>query len=133
MERKTFIRTLALGTVAVCAGACRPSKSLSESKSAIEIDLENPAFQALKTKNGYVVEQGLLIVNTGAELPLVLTGLCPHAFKKVMWDASSNSVKCPAHGSRFDANGKVTKGPAREDLAQYRVEKKENKLRILPL
>jgi Rieske Fe-S protein len=133
MERKTFIRTLALGTVAVCAGACSPSKSLSDSKSAIEIDLDNPAFQALKTKDGYVIEQNLLIVNTGAELPLVLSGLCPHAFKKVMWDASSNSVKCPAHGSRFDATGIVTKGPARENLAQYRVEKKDNRLKIYQL
>lgn len=133
MERKDFLKAIALGTVAVCAGACRPSKTLSDSKSAIEIDLDNPAFQALKTKDGYVVDQELLIVNTGAELPLVLSGLCPHAFKKVMWDPSSNSVKCPAHGSRFDAEGKVMKGPAREDLAKYRVEKKDNKLKIYRL
>lgn len=28
-------------------------------------------------------------------------------------------LRCPCHGSTFDGNGKVTKGPAREDLQHY--------------
>ena len=35
------------------------------------------------------------------------------------------SFECPCHGSRFDENGKLTRGPATRDLPSLRVEENE--------
>ena len=36
-----------------------------------------------------------------------------------------DSFQCPCHGSRFDENGKLTRGPATRDLSTLRVELNE--------
>jgi len=130
MERKEFLKTLALGTVAICAGACVSTKSTTSKPSTVEIDLSNPANEALKNKNGYVIQDGLIVINTGEDLPVVLSAACPHMGKKVYWDPAVSALVCPAHGSRFDLAGKPTKGPAKEALNHYTVKKSGDKLTI---
>ncbi len=44
-------------------------------------------------------------------------------------NAGSNGFTCPCHGSRFDSNGKVLKGPAAQPLTRFSV--KENGKDIL--
>lgn len=40
-------------------------------------------------------------------------------------DKSGESFECPCHGSRFDENGKLMRGPATRDLPALRVEQDE--------
>lgn len=40
-------------------------------------------------------------------------------------DKPGDSFECPCHGSRFDENGKLTRGPATRDLPALRVEQNE--------
>ena len=44
------------------------------------------------------------------------SAVCPHMGCIVHWNNAENSWDCPCHGSRFDAKGKVTNGPALQDL-----------------
>ncbi|MCG6922856.1 MAG: Rieske (2Fe-2S) protein [Acidobacteriota bacterium] len=45
---------------------------------------------------------------------------CPHLGCTVR-PAADGTLACPCHGSRFDAHGRVTRGPAKADLAPLRV------------
>jgi Rieske Fe-S protein len=52
-----------------------------------------------------------------------LTLTCTHAGCNMAVDGSvsPNGIDCACHGSQFDANGKVTRGPAQEALTHYAV------------
>lgn len=41
-----------------------------------------------------------------------MSAICPHLGAIVRWNQSEHCWECPAHGSRFDALGKVIQGPA---------------------
>jgi hypothetical protein len=42
---------------------------------------------------------------------------CPHAGCQAKWDESKKYFMCPCHGSQFDKDGKVLRGPAKDDLS----------------
>jgi nitrite reductase/ring-hydroxylating ferredoxin subunit len=46
-----------------------------------------------------------------------LSAVCPHLGAIVTWNGEEQTWDCPAHGSRFDACGRVVNGPANSDLA----------------
>lgn len=41
---------------------------------------------------------------------------CPHAKCKLIYNEIENTYDCPCHGSRFDSNGKVIKGPSNKNI-----------------
>ncbi len=57
---------------------------------------------------------------------------CTHRYAPLSEGKTENGeVVCPWHGSRFAmATGKVTKGPAKEDLRTFPIEEREGKVRI---
>ena len=59
-------------------------------------------------------DQGFFVVRKQGQL-FALSAICTH--KKCKLSAESDrSFYCPCHGSTFDPDGRVTKGPARRDL-----------------
>ncbi len=50
----------------------------------------------------------------------VLLMMCPHANQPIT--KSGNQYICPTHGSRFDEEGTVTKGPSPRSLTQLKYE-----------
>ncbi len=63
----------------------------------------------------------LLIVQPDAESEtlVALNAKCTHANCFENWELEEGELVCTCHGSRFDLEGKVTKGPARKDLPGY--------------
>jgi Rieske Fe-S protein len=53
------------------------------------------------------------------------TAVCPHLGAIVHWNSEEKTWDCPAHGSRFDAHGKVLNGPANADLPALEEEESE--------
>ena len=45
-----------------------------------------------------------------------MSAKCPHMGAIVRWNESEHCWECPAHGSRFSAEGKSLLGPANSDL-----------------
>lgn len=67
----------------------------------------------VEREDGYqrVVEQRTVyLVRDGAGVR-ALSATCTHLGCRVAWDAAGKEFRCPCHGGRFDAQGRVTSGP----------------------
>ena len=73
---------------------------------------ERTLAQGLKGDPTYVIVTGdKTIANYG------INAVCTHLGCVVPWNASENKFKCPCHGSQYNAEGKVVRGPAPLSLA----------------
>ncbi|WP_304488672.1 FAD-dependent oxidoreductase [Dyadobacter sp. CY356] len=73
----------------------------------------------LQPDSGEIVEfegQKLAIYKDSFDQVKALDPVCTHSKCIVHWNNSEKSWDCPCHGARFDTDGKVMTGPAREDL-----------------
>ena len=46
-----------------------------------------------------------------------INAICTHLGFVVPWNRGANKFMCPCHGNRYDATGKVVRGPAPSSLA----------------
>ena len=70
------------------------------------------------------------LFNDGAQIS-AFSPKCPHAACDVEWNDAAKTWDCPCHGSRYDANGNVLKGPAKLPLHKLQVELTDNDHLIL--
>jgi len=78
-------------------------------------------LKTLKSEEGIVVNKGLQKIaaykNKDGKV-CKYSAICPHLGCVVRWNKDAQSFDCPCHGSRFDTEGKVLNGPAKENLKQ---------------
>jgi cytochrome b6-f complex iron-sulfur subunit len=72
---------------------------------------ERVLAQGLKGDPTYIVVEDTSIANFG------LNAVCTHLGCVVPWNASENKFICPCHGSQYNSQGKVVRGPAPLSLA----------------
>jgi Rieske Fe-S protein len=73
----------------------------------------------IKRNDGAVISRGLqkVAVYRDSEGKVhELSAVCRHLGCIVNWNSLEKSWDCPCHGSRYDALGHVTQGPANSDL-----------------
>lgn len=57
---------------------------------------------------------------------------CTHLGCTFPWNANDGQFQCPCHGSRYDAQGNVLRGPANRPLKLARVEVKGDRIWLSP-
>lgn len=69
---------------------------------------------------GAVGRRGMLPagISTVDGTTCTVSTVCPHLFAALSWNDGERSWDCPAHGSRFAADGTRLEGPAKRDLAR---------------
>ncbi|MBS1948111.1 MAG: Rieske (2Fe-2S) protein [Bacteroidetes bacterium] len=143
MERRDFLTSVGQVSVFVCAGslvaACSKSNSTpsgnnngggNNSGTLISADL-NSELQAIGSAkiNGSVIVIRIANDNVASSF-VALSLICTHMGCTVNYDQSSESFKCPCHGSGYDVTGKVTHGPAAAPLPSYTVTVANNTLTV---
>jgi cytochrome b6-f complex iron-sulfur subunit len=136
MERKEFLSILGFGAAAVacsyCLGGCNPNPGggiTAPTNVDFTLDLTNPAYSGLKAIGNYVYNAGVIVAHTQSGY-VAVSYACTHAGATVVFDVSTNSFFCPAHGSRFSISGAVITGPAGSALGSYKTTLTGNSLRV---
>ncbi|MEC4805773.1 MAG: cytochrome b6-f complex iron-sulfur subunit [Jaaginema sp. PMC 1079.18] len=137
MGRRQFMNLLTFGTAAAtAAGALYPvvkyfippssggSGGGMIAKDALGNDVIASEFLAEHKPGERSLAQGLkgdptyVIVTEDNEIASYgLNAVCTHLGCVVPWNASENKFICPCHGSQYNAEGKVVRGPAPLSLA----------------
>ncbi|CAM9692040.1 unnamed protein product [Chrysoparadoxa australica] len=74
-----------------------------------------------------------LVVNEDKKIQdFGIVAVCTHLGCVVPWNKAENKFICPCHGSQYDANGKVVRGPAPLSLALSHVEEDGGKVVLKP-
>lgn len=107
---------LALGASAAAAGRFMIPNVLDEA---------DPRFKALKPEDypdgaTFLPESRLFILRKGNSFRAV-SAICTHLGCTVNLAGDGQSFACPCHGSRFNAQGQVTSGPAPRPLEWFLV------------
>ena len=82
-----------------------------------------------------VIEDGVTDDDTTGDGPGIanhaISAVCTHLGCIVSWDGDAQEFACPCHGSRFDGEGEVVKGPAGQALERKLVVSKDDQVRLL--
>jgi glycine/D-amino acid oxidase-like deaminating enzyme len=72
------------------------------------------AVRSVRDGEPHVLPTAIIARETGAQEVCLV---CPHLGGIVRWNAAESTWDCPAHGSRFEAGGRVIEGPAKRGLS----------------
>ncbi len=148
MGRRQFLNLITFGTVTgVALGALYPYISYFVPKSAsgagggvaakdkLGNDVVASEFLASHQPGDRVLVQGLkgdptyLIITDDKQIAdYGLNAVCTHLGCVVPWNAAENKFICPCHGSQYNSEGKVVRGPAPLSLALVRTEVRNDKV-----
>jgi Rieske Fe-S protein len=128
INRRDFIKssfvTIALGTVAfsaldITSLLAKASEKFNTETPEKVINLSD--YPELQSVGGYAMVSKLVIVIRVSQSKFVALNItCTHKKCDVEYDGSG--FECPCHGSQFNKYGKVTEGPAKNNLKSYKTE-----------
>jgi cytochrome b6-f complex iron-sulfur subunit len=144
MDRKEFLKSLGLSSAALmavyCLGtvtSCSPAEenptpgtkpttgtptgggTTTGGKIDFSLDLNATGNTGLKTNGGFLYVDSIIIArNNGGDF-VALAKSCTHAGSTIKFIPGSNNFNCETHGSNFNLDGTVAKGPAATSLKKY--------------
>ncbi|MBD3617032.1 MAG: Rieske (2Fe-2S) protein [Gracilimonas sp.] len=113
--------------------AKEPGEAIQVEGNSITINLEQPEVAGLRSAGGWLLinQANTLVVNVDGDVIRAFTSVCTHAQCSDSWDFNNNEFICNCHLSKFDTSGRVTKGPATQDLEEYSVTRDVNIVTIV--
>ncbi|QMW05125.1 QcrA and Rieske domain-containing protein [Spirosoma foliorum] len=128
MPRQAFLKLVgtSIGSIiltrsmAGCAGqgSSDPTPDPAQ-KVDFTLSLNDNANQNLLVKGGYVIVDNVMVVQTKDGKYVAVSAKCTYEGTKLVYKAADNQFYCPLDLSRFDTNGKVVSGPAKQPLTIY--------------
>ncbi|MGE5657434.1 MAG: cytochrome b6-f complex iron-sulfur subunit [Actinomycetota bacterium] len=152
MGRRQFMNLLTFGTVTgVALGALYPVVKYFippsaggvgggvTAKDKLGNDIKVSQFLSEHTPGDRVLAQGLkgdptyiVVTNDQSLANYGINAVCTHLGCVVPWNASENKFMCPCHGSQYNNEGKVVRGPAPLSLALVHATVEDDKLTFTP-
>ena len=117
IDRRDFVATVgSLAVVAATASAAQAKPAAATEAASQPSVIDAGAISAFTRDGVYDAtrDQGCFVIRRNEEL-FALSSICTHRGCKVRAQLDESYV-CKCHGSMFDRDGKVTKGPAKQDL-----------------
>ncbi|MEO0645480.1 MAG: Rieske 2Fe-2S domain-containing protein [Cyanobacteria bacterium J06650_10] len=102
-----------------------------------EVPYEEAAILATAEIGDRIQADGLdkpayLVIEEGPAIATyAISALCPHLGCTVDWNAAEQKFICPCHGSQFDSDGEVARGPASQGLSLVTVVVKDDQVRLV--
>jgi Rieske Fe-S protein len=139
MERREFIRSSCNACLLMAAGyllpeltGCSPKYSvfktdIVDKKIALPLTAFQKSSLQLVRPNGWFFDIAVEKKEENDYLALLLQ--CTHQ-ENQLTAMGTNGFYCSLHGSRFDSNGNVLKGPAEQPLERYKTYVENNNLII---
>ena len=149
MDRRAFLSWVGIGALAsylpVVIAACTSEGQKSETApekpkdTAVKIDMSvrEDGFQALGTIE-QLEQKGKILDRRNAPQPVLIfrhpednklsaiNPMCTHQGCTVKLDAGAKVFACLCHGSQFNLDGTVVKGPAKKPLANFEIKQENN-------
>jgi cytochrome b6-f complex iron-sulfur subunit len=113
--RRGFFKSL----LSVLGLAALPIRSARAKSLAVPLE----KAPKLKKVGGWTVlkikDHSILFVRDAKDSVRALSSACTHMQCQMSYNADSQHIECPCHGSSFDLTGKVLKTPAKNPLRNY--------------
>jgi cytochrome b6-f complex iron-sulfur subunit len=124
MDRKEFLglvgKSIFAITLASFLDGCTKNNNTPDQPTVdFTLDLTNSSYSALKTKGGYIYNQGVIVAKTLTGEYIAVSQACTHQGVSVVYQNSIGGFYCREHGASFSSNGAVTLGPANSNLKSY--------------
>ena len=104
-------------------GSSLPSANTSTCGANLCIDLADAGNAALTQVNGALIGDAphdtIRVIRVTDTTVIALSAICTHAGCSMDFVPASHLINCPCHGSQFDEDGQVVRGPARKALRSY--------------
>jgi Rieske Fe-S protein len=142
VSRRDFLKAAAIagGAAAlpalVTACAATPAATSSQTGNSIQLDVSQPQYASLASAGGTLAldadaldPAGILVVRVSATAASAFTRKCTH-LGCTLPNFQNGIVTCLCHGSQFNEQGAVVRGPAAAPLRSYPVSISGNILTI---
>jgi len=116
VSRRNWLRTVCGGLVALVTW---PASKLFGKKLSIDLD----QIPKLKEIGGQITiklaNEDVLFIRDSDKTVRIFNAHCTHKGCIVKYSEKNNRIECPCHGSQYDLNGNVLRGPAQRSLAAH--------------
>jgi cytochrome b6-f complex iron-sulfur subunit len=120
MNRRDFMTFVGVGWVAsslpITIAACASQKNSQGWHTVGTVGDLDQTGQLLVTNSPV---GPVLVIGTSKTNVVAVNPTCTHKGCTVEWKGDGKKLQCPCHGSEFESDGKVLKGPAKKSLQTY--------------